>query len=99
MKKLTCEMCGSNNLIKQDGLFGCQNCGTKYSVEEAKKMARDIRINARVYAEEIMSKLETVLKEAMISYQKQDRLVEDCFSQLISALYESKKNLNGEDAN
>ena len=68
-------------------------------VEEAKKMARDIRINARVYAEEIMSKLETVLKEAMISYQKQDRLVEDCFSQLINALYESKKNLNGEDAN
>ncbi len=31
-------MCGSNNLIKQDGLFVCQNCGTKYSVEEAKKM-------------------------------------------------------------
>lgn len=38
MKRLTCEMCGSTDLIKQDGVFVCQHCGTKYSTEEAKKM-------------------------------------------------------------
>ena len=38
MKQLTCEMCGSTELIKQDGFFVCQTCGCKYSVEEAKKM-------------------------------------------------------------
>ena len=38
MKPLTCEMCGSTNLLKQDDVFVCQSCGTKYSVEEAKKM-------------------------------------------------------------
>lgn len=38
MKQLTCEMCGSTDLIKQDGVFVCQSCGIKYSVEEAKKM-------------------------------------------------------------
>jgi len=38
MKKLSCEMCGSPDVIKQEGLFVCQNCGTKYSVEDAKKM-------------------------------------------------------------
>lgn len=38
MKQLTCEMCGSTELMKQDGVFVCQTCGTKYSVEEAKKM-------------------------------------------------------------
>ncbi len=38
MKKLTCEMCGSQNLIKEGGVFVCQACGTQYSVEEAKKM-------------------------------------------------------------
>ena len=38
MKQLTCEMCGSTDLMKQDGVFVCQSCGTKYSVEEAKKM-------------------------------------------------------------
>lgn len=38
MKQLTCEMCGSTDMMKQDGVFVCQTCGTKYSVEEAKKM-------------------------------------------------------------
>lgn len=38
MKALICEMCASNDLVKQDGYFVCQHCGCKYSVEEAKKM-------------------------------------------------------------
>lgn len=38
MKQLICEMCGSVDLIKQDGVFVCQTCGCKYSVEEARKM-------------------------------------------------------------
>ena len=38
MQRLTCEMCGSTDLIKQDGVFVCQTCGCKYSIEEAKKM-------------------------------------------------------------
>lgn len=38
MKQLTCEMCGGNDLIKQDGAFVCQSCGCKYSVEEAKRI-------------------------------------------------------------
>lgn len=38
MKRLTCEMCGSTDLLKQDGVFVCQSCGCKYSVEEARKM-------------------------------------------------------------
>lgn len=38
MKRLTCEMCGSTDLVKQDGVFVCQSCGCKYSSEEAKKM-------------------------------------------------------------
>ena len=42
MKALTCEMCGSTNLIKQDGVYVCQSCGTKYSVEEAKKLMVDV---------------------------------------------------------
>ncbi len=38
MKQLTCEMCGSTDLMKESGVFVCQTCGCKYSVEEAKKM-------------------------------------------------------------
>lgn len=38
MKQLACEMCGSTDIIKQEGIFVCQSCGCKYSAEEAKKM-------------------------------------------------------------
>lgn len=31
-------MCGSTDLIKHEGVFACQSCGCKYSVEEAKRM-------------------------------------------------------------
>ena len=38
MKKIVCEMCGSNDLIKKDNVYVCESCGTKYYVAEAKKM-------------------------------------------------------------
>ncbi len=38
MKAIVCEMCSGNDFAKVDGMFVCQNCGTKYSPEEAKKM-------------------------------------------------------------
>lgn len=38
MKRITCEMCGSTDLIKQDGVFVCQSCGCKYTMDEAKKL-------------------------------------------------------------
>ncbi|MCQ2495823.1 MAG: hypothetical protein MJ131_04445 [Lachnospiraceae bacterium] len=38
MKQIVCEMCGSNELLKKDGLFCCIACGTKYTVEEARKL-------------------------------------------------------------
>jgi len=31
-------MCGGTDLLKQDGVFVCQSCQTKYSVEEARRM-------------------------------------------------------------
>ena len=42
MKQIVCEMCGSTELKKEDGEYICQACGTKYSVEEAKKLMVEI---------------------------------------------------------
>lgn len=36
MQAIKCELCGSNELIKKDGFFQCEYCGTKYTLEEAK---------------------------------------------------------------
>lgn len=38
MKQLTCEMCRSTDIMKDGGVFVCQTCGCKYSLEEARKM-------------------------------------------------------------
>jgi len=41
MRKIICELCGSNQLIKKEGVYVCEFCRTKYSPEEAKKMMID----------------------------------------------------------
>lgn len=38
MKAVVCELCGSNDVMKTDGYFVCQHCGTKYTLEEARKL-------------------------------------------------------------
>lgn len=38
MKKINCEMCGSSDLLKVEGIYVCQSCGCKYTVEEARKL-------------------------------------------------------------
>jgi len=48
MKQIVCEMCGGKDLVKQDGMFICQSCGTKYSVEEAKKMMVEVDNSAKL---------------------------------------------------
>lgn len=43
MKRMTCEICGSNELEKRDGVFICNSCGTRYSTEEAKKLLIEVK--------------------------------------------------------
>lgn len=38
MAQLTCELCGSAQFVKDGGVFVCQGCGTKYTLEEARRM-------------------------------------------------------------
>lgn len=45
MKPLICEMCNGRDMVKQDGVFVCQYCGCKYSVEEARKMMYEGSVN------------------------------------------------------
>jgi hypothetical protein len=39
---MICEMCGSNNIAKEQGEYVCRNCGCKYSPEEARKLLIEI---------------------------------------------------------
>lgn len=57
MKALVCEMCGSQDLVKTDGMYVCQNCGTRYTVEEAKKMMVEgtVKIDNSAFVEKYLS--------------------------------------------
>ena len=35
---LICDLCDGSDFVKEDGMFVCRSCGTKYTIEEAKKM-------------------------------------------------------------
>ena len=50
MKKIVCDLCESTEFTKEGGFFICQGCGTKYSLEEAKSMMREVEGSAPISA-------------------------------------------------
>lgn len=48
MKVIKCEMCEGTAFSKEDGFFICQNCGLKYSLEEAKKLMVEVEGDTNV---------------------------------------------------
>lgn len=43
MKKMQCEVCASNDIIKQEGCYVCQSCGCKYTTEEARSLLLEVK--------------------------------------------------------
>ena len=83
MKQLTCEMCGSTELLKQDGVFVCQTCGTKYSVEEAKKMM--VEVEGAVFVKNA-AQLENLLNLARNSYESKNYAQAENFCNQVIAI-------------
>ncbi len=45
MKGIVCVMCNSRDLIWENGVYVCQSCSTKYSIEEARKLLGTVQID------------------------------------------------------
>ena len=60
---LTCELCGSTDFVKDNGLFVCQGCGTKYTLQEAQRQiaAQNQAAQAQVQAQQTQDALNAVL--------------------------------------
>lgn len=74
MNKLVCELCGSNDLVKQEGFFICQACGTKYTVEEARKMMIEgtVDVSGSTVKVDNSAFVEKYLANARRAYSKED---------------------------
>lgn len=103
MKQLTCEMCGSTEMLKQNGVFVCQTCGTKYSVEEARKMMNEgaIEVQGTINVHNA-AQLENLLNLARNSFDSKNYAQAEAFCNQIIAMndkhYEAWK-LKGESIN
>ena len=64
-------------------------------IEESKKSARELRLNAMDYADEILEKTEGMIKEATENIDEQFKLVNSYLSQTVDVLYENRQALRG----
>ena len=46
MKKIVCELCDGTDFTKEGGFFVCHGCGTRYSLEEAKSLMKEIEVES-----------------------------------------------------
>lgn len=78
---MICEMCGGRDLVKQDELYVCQNCGCKYSTEEARNL---FEINVKVEVDGI-SAYEQLLERGNTYLKLEDyRAAKDTFKEFIN---------------
>ena len=72
MKAIVCEMCNSNDIVKEDGIYVCKNCGTKYSVEEAKKLMIDgtVDVSGSTVKVDVSDRIENLYEMARRENQK-----------------------------
>ena len=81
MKQIRCEVCGSIDLIKQDGLFVCQSCGIQYSLEEVKKLMVEGTVKI-----DKSDEIQNLLKRAFVhledeEWEEADELFEQALTQ------------------
>ena len=74
MKQLACEICGSSDIIKQDGVFVCQSCGCKYSVEDIQKILSATSEPNENESNKAFSKIDSYLQMAQNALEAQNNL-------------------------
>lgn len=62
MKKMKCEVCESFSFKKENGVFVCQECGTEYSLEDAKKLLTEIDDSASHKSDKVQKREENIEK-------------------------------------
>lgn len=64
-------------------------------IEDSKKSARDMRLNAMDYADEILAKTEEIVREAFDSINRQNHVTDDFFNTTIDVIYNNRVELRG----
>jgi len=85
----------ASKLTNEHAIYKAAKEQAEQHIEEAKKSARDLRVRAMEYADEILSNSESMLREALDSFSRKMREVEGSFSDTIDTLYDNRQDLRG----
>ncbi len=73
MNAIQCEMCGSADIIKQDGVYVCQHCGMKYTQDEVRKLMIEGTVDVKGTVQvDNTAFVQKYLQNARRALQKQD---------------------------
>lgn len=76
MKAIVCEMCGSNDVLKDGDFYVCQVCGTKYTPENARKLMVEVEGKVDVSGSSVKvdttDSVKRALENARRAKQKED---------------------------
>ena len=64
-------------------------------MEETKRSAREIRLNAMDYADEILEKAENQIRQTMDNMEQQHRRVMEYYEGIMDIIYENRQQLRG----
>lgn len=87
MKAIVCEMCSSHDVVKDGEFYVCQSCGTKYTVENAKKLMVEVEGSVKVDQSGALNNYLTLARQAK----------QEGNSQNAAQYYELAKTLDGKN--
>jgi len=64
-------------------------------MEETKRSAREIRLNAMDYADEILEKAENQIRQTMDNMEQQHRRIMEYYEGIMDIIYENRQQLRG----
>ena len=85
----------AKNLTNSHEIYKRANEQASEFIEETKKNAQDIRLNAMDYTDEMLEKSESMIKETMQNMEQQYKYMMEYFSQTIDVLYDNRQQLRG----
>ncbi len=86
-----------NKMIDENEITRRAKTEAEGIIDEARKDARELRLGAVQYADEVLSNMEKRIKETMDSIEKEHTKTEDFFNDIMEVIYNDRKILRGEN--
>jgi vacuolar-type H+-ATPase subunit H len=85
----------AKKMVRDDEITRRAHAEAEDIIDAAKKDARDMRMSSLEYADEMLEKAETKIREIMGNLDKQHKTVMEYFAQTVDVLYENRQQLRG----